>query len=328
MQYIAFDCHKRYTFASVEDANGKLLRESRIEHRQGAFAEFLAQCEPGSPVAIETVGNWYWIVDEVEAAGMWPQLVHARKTKLMLAMVNKTDRLDCHGLNRLQRTSTLPPVWIPPGEIRDMRDLPRTRMVLSRQRTRLKNRIHAALAKYGLSIDGASDAFGKRGREEMQQKLVLLPPHTRFGLEQLLSQLAVVEHQIDCFENRMRDAFASCRELELLQTIPGVGFILALVILVEIGDINRFPSAPQLASYAGATPRVHASGDKTRYGRVRPDVNRYLKWAYVEAGNAVCRAQRFHPYSHATELYFRIRQRRGHQKAFGAVARHLAEATY
>jgi transposase len=168
MQYIAFDCHKRYTFASVEDERGKLLRESRIEHRKGAFAEFLRHCEPGSSVAIETVGNWYWIVDEVEAAGMWPQLVHARKAKLMLAMVNKTDRLDCHGLNRLQRTGTLPSVWIPPGEIRDMRDLPRTRMVLSRQRTRLKNRIHAALAKYGLSIDGTSDAFVKRGREEMQ----------------------------------------------------------------------------------------------------------------------------------------------------------------
>jgi transposase len=328
MNYISFDCHKRYTFASVEDERGKVLLESRIEHRKGAFAEFLAQCKPGSPVAIETVGNWYWIVDEVEAAGMLPKLVHARKAKLMLAMVNKTDKLDCHGLNRLQRTGTLPAVWIPPGEIRDMRDLPRTRMVLSRQRTRLKNRIHATLAKYGVSIDGVSDVFGKRGREQIQRKLVLLPAHTRFGLEQLLSQLDMIEQQIECFETRMRDTFCSCRELELLQTLPGVGFILAMVILVEIGDINRFPSAPQLASYAGATPRVHASGDKTRYGRVRPDVNRYLKWAYVEAGNSVCRTQRFHPYSHVTQLYFRIRQRKGHQRAVGAVARHLAEATY
>jgi len=232
------------------------------------------------------------------------------------------------GLNRLQRTGTLPAVWIPPGEIRDIRDMPRTRMVLSRQRTRLKNRIHATMAKYGVSIDGASDAFGKRGRKEIQQKLALLPQHTRFGLEQLLTQLDVVEHQIDCFENRMRVTFVSCRELELLQTMQGVGFILAVVILVEIGDINRFPSAPRLASYAGATPRVHSSGDKTRYGRVRPDVNQYLKWAYIEVGNAVCRTQRFHPYSHTTQLYFRIRQRRGHQKAVGAVARHLAEATY
>ena len=328
MNYIAFDCHKRYTFASVQDENGRLIRESRLDHRRGAFAAFLGLCEPGSPVAIETVGNWYWIVDEVEAAGMLPQLVHARKAKLMLAMVNKTDRLDCHGLNRLQRSGTLPEVWIPPGELRDMRDLPRTRMVLSRQRTRLKNRIHATLAKYGVSIDGVSDAFGKRGREQIQQKLVFFPAHTKFGLEELLLQLDMIEQQSGRFENRMRDSFGSCHEMELLQTLPGVGFILALVILVEIGDVGRFPSAPHLASYAGATPRVHASGDKTRYGRVRPDANRYLKWAYIEAGNAVCRMQRFHPYSHVTQLYVRIRQKRGHQKAVGAVARHLAEATY
>lgn len=259
---------------------------------------------------------------------MLPRLVHARKAKFMLAMVNKTDKLDCHGLNRLQRTGTLPAVWIPPRELRDMRDLPRTRMVLSRQRTRLKNRIHATLAKYGLSVEGASDAFGKRGREQIKQKLAYTPPHTRFGIEQHFAQLELIEQQIELFEKRMQDSFASCQEMELLQTLPGVGFILATVILLEIGDIDRFPTAPQLAAYSGATPRVHSSGDKTRYGKVRPDVNRYLKWAYMEAGNAVCRTQRFHVYSHATQLYLRIRQRKGHQKAVGAVARHLAEATY
>ena len=73
---------------------------------------------------------------------------------MMLASVNKTDELDCFGLNRLQRTGTLPTVWIPPGELRDLRDLPRTRIVPTRQRGRLKNRIHATLAKYGITIDG------------------------------------------------------------------------------------------------------------------------------------------------------------------------------
>jgi hypothetical protein len=74
-------------------------------------------------------------LDEIEAAGQVPQLVHARKAKLMLDMVNKTDRLDARGLNRLQRTGTLSTVWIPPGALRDQRDLPRTRMVLTRERT-------------------------------------------------------------------------------------------------------------------------------------------------------------------------------------------------
>ena len=91
-------------------------------------------------------------MDEIEAARCVPKLVHARKAKLMLGMVNKTDALDDRGLNRLQRTGTLPTVWIPSGALRDRRDLPRTRMVLVRERTRLKNRIHATLAKYAMTI--------------------------------------------------------------------------------------------------------------------------------------------------------------------------------
>jgi hypothetical protein len=82
-------------------------------------------------VAVETTGNWYWIVDEIEGAGCVPRLVHARKAKLMLGTINKTDKLDARGLNHLQRAGTLPTAWIPSSELRDWRDLPRTRMVWS-----------------------------------------------------------------------------------------------------------------------------------------------------------------------------------------------------
>ena len=103
MEYIAFDAHKHYTLASVARPDGQLVREQRIPHERGALQQFLARCEPGSPVAVETIGNWYWIVDEIEAAGCVPKLVHARKAKLMMGEINKTDRLDVRGLNRLQQ---------------------------------------------------------------------------------------------------------------------------------------------------------------------------------------------------------------------------------
>jgi len=328
MEYIAFDSHKRYTFASVEEQTSNVLSTGRINHSRGAITEFLSEWKPGTEVAVETIGNWYWIVDEIEVAGMVPRLVHARRAKMMLASVNKTDKLDCFGLNRLQRTGTLPTVWIPPAEIRDLRDLPRTRMVLTRQRGRLKNRIHATLAKYGITIEGASDAFGRKGMQELEAKLVLLPPHSRFCVERILEQLEAVQVQIELLEGRMKNAFRTNREIELLQTLPGVGFILAVVILLEVGEISRFPAASRLASCAGTTPRVHASGDKMRYGRLRPDVNRYLKWAFVEAANVICVNHRRFPIRHIDRLYIKIRQRRGHHKAVGAVARHLAEATY
>lgn len=203
MQYIALDAHKRYTLASVEHASGGIVREARVEHARGAIRQFLAQCDPGSPVAVETARNWYWIVDEIEAAGMRPRRVHARKAKLMMGMINKTDRLDGRGWNRLQRTGTLPTVWIPPAELRDQRDLPRTRMVLAQQRVRLKNRIHAALAKYALAAPDVTDLFGSAGREALAKLIVQLPSHTQFAATTLLEQLDLVEEQIFQFETRI-----------------------------------------------------------------------------------------------------------------------------
>ena len=113
MQYIALDAHKRYTLASVEEVQGGRPRETRIAHEPRMLKGFLGHFDEGSPVAVETVGNWYWIVDEIEEAGMVPFLVHARKAKVMMGNVNKTDKLDAQGLNRLQRNGTLPTVWIP-----------------------------------------------------------------------------------------------------------------------------------------------------------------------------------------------------------------------
>lgn len=113
-----------------------------------------------------------------------------------------------------------------------------------------------------------------------------------------------------------------------MATLPGVGFILATVIALEVGDVGRFPGPGHLASYAGMTPRIHVSGGKVRYGKMRQDVNWYLKWAYSEAANVVARHHKIHPQRHVSKLYVRLMRKKGHQKAVGAVGRHLAEVTY
>ena len=167
MEIISLDAHKRYSQVCVQNQKGQILCERRIDHVKGQIRDFLSKWEAGSSVAVETIDNWYWIVDEIEQAGMQPKLVHAHKAKLMLGSINKTDKLDARGLNRLQRTGTLPTVWIPPGKVRDQRELPRSRMVFANLRTRLKNRIHSVIDKYGLHTDfeGMSDIFGKREGE-------------------------------------------------------------------------------------------------------------------------------------------------------------------
>jgi transposase len=243
-------------------------------------------------------------------------------------MVNKTDKLDARGRTRLQRTGTLPTVWIPPGALRDQRDLPRTRMVLTRERTRLKNRIHATLAQDGLRLEGASDLVGRRGRKWLQAALPVLPPHRRDATERLVAQRDLVTGQILAFEPRLRTVFAPTPELQLLRTLPGVGWVLAVVLWLEIGDIARFPSAAPRAASAGTTPRGPASGGRLHSGQLRGDIHRYLTWACIEAASTLGLQRQVRPHRHVSRLAARIQQRKGHPKAVGAVARHLAEARY
>ncbi|MGD8787792.1 MAG: IS110 family transposase [Phycisphaerales bacterium] len=329
MEIIALDAHKHYSIGRAEDKNGKLIKESRINHEKGAIRAFLNGFTKGSTVAVETIGNWYWIVDEIEDAGMKPTFVHARKAKIMMGLINKTDRLDVRGLNTLQRNRTLPEVWIPPAKLRDERDVPRTRMVFSAMRTRLKNRIHSVLDKYGLhNFEGVSDIFGKKNRGELERRLKKLPTHTQFMTHCLLDELDEVQAKIKRIEAYMKEVFQESEEIKYLQTVPGIGSILAVVIANEMGDVRRFAHAGRFAAYSGTTPRVKASGGRIRYGRLRTDVNRYLKWAFVEAASTVALHSNRYSHRHVCRLYRRLKSKKGHHTAVGAVARHLAEATY
>jgi transposase len=326
--YISFDSHKRYTIAAVEGKEDHQKRIYRIEHEWGKVKSFLSQYTPGGAVAVETIGNWYWIVDEIEEAGQIPLLVHAQKSKVMMGIINKTDKLDADGLNRLQRTGTLPTVWIPPGDLRDRRELYRQWMQYVQEKVRCKNRLHANLAKYGLGEGAWTDLFGKKGRQLLEERIEQLPRNTKEMSTGLLKHLEILEDSISCCEEAMKSEFGEHPLLKLLMSIPGVGFILGTIILSETGDLERFPSAQHYASYCGTTPRVKASGGKVRYGRLRKDCNHYLKWAFVEAANVMCLKQNAWKDRHTVQLYKRIKAKKGHGVAIGAVARHLSEAAY
>src|SRR4030067_2981835 len=176
--YIGCDVHKKYSVFVAMDDRGKVGQPKRVEHDRDSFRLFLASLPAGSPIAVETTGNWYWVVDEMEHAGHLPALAHAAKSKLMMGQINKTDKLDANGLAVLLRNGALPSVWIPHGDIRDQRELPRMRLVMVHMRTALKNRIHATFAKYGINFEGENDLFGARGRRGIQERLPELPPET------------------------------------------------------------------------------------------------------------------------------------------------------
>lgn len=323
-QYISFDSHKKYTLAECMNMDGTNPRQQRIEHTPGAITAYLLGIRPGTAVAVEAIGHWYWIIEEIEAAGCRPLLVHPRKAKMMMGMINKTDKLDVHGLNRLQQNGVLPTVWIAPSELRDLRELTRLRIRTGRDRTSIKNRITATLEKFGFRVEACSDHFGKQARGQYPSLLERMPTQARWHVESLLQRLDLINGQMVVHEKRLESLIRITPEMSLLKSIPGIGTILSSTAMLEIGDIARFGTASQLASYAGTVPRIHSSGGKTRFGKCRPDVNRYLKWAFSEAGNSVALNHKRCPDRHVSKRYALIRSRKNHSIAIGAVARHLA----
>jgi transposase len=326
--YIGDDAHKKYSIFRMTDEKGQVSSAERVPHDKELYRKYLSTLPPGSPIAIESVGNWYWMIEAMEQAGHQPILVHPRKAKLLMGLINKTDKLDAKGLAMLNLNGSLPAVWIPPAELRDQRELSRMRMAMVGVRTKFKNRVQATLAKYALSIEEVSDIFGKQGRLLVESAIQELPPETRQSVREQLLLLDQVRGQIEQIEGHIREIVKVSPMMQLIKSLPGVGDILAIVIALEIGDVERFSNAEHLASYSGTVPRVISSGGKTHFGKVRPDVNHYLKWAYIEAASCINLQQRQMAGRHVVELMQRVQKHKGYPKAAVAVGRHLAEATY
>jgi transposase len=153
MIYAGCDAHKHYSVFAFHGEKGPLGRPVRVEHDRESFRRFLRGLPEKTPIAVETIGFWYWLIDAMEEAGHNPILTNAGKAKARMGQTNKTDKLDAGGLAMLLKNGTLPGVWIPPKELRDQRELPRMRMALVRMRTTLKNRILATLANYSIEIE-------------------------------------------------------------------------------------------------------------------------------------------------------------------------------
>jgi transposase len=322
--FIGCDKHKRYSNFAVMDEAGRVVEQVRINHEGDQLREYLCSLPPGSPIAVETTRSWYWFIDLIEECGHIPYLTHAGKAKVMMGHIDKTDKLDSVGLAKLLRMGTLPVVWIPSREIRDVRELLRVRMSFSRTRTRVKNQIHATFSKYGVEVSGVSDLFGVRGREEAMRLLKDLLPETRRVQELRFRYLDQIQSHLDAMEGRLWELLREEEGMRLLMTIPGVGKILSAVILYEMGDVDRFPTADHFSAYCGLVPRVYSSGGRTYHGRTRKAARLILKWAFVEAADVVSIHHRRWRYLKVAREYGRLREKKGHGKAAVAVARRLA----
>jgi transposase len=326
-QFIGCDAHKKFSLFVAVNEKGHAGEALRVAHDRELYREFLSRLPANSAIAVEATGSYSWLVDEMERLGHRPRLCNPLEAKRRMGLTNKTDKLDAKGLAILLRNGTLPEVWIPPSELRDQRELLRLRIFLVRMRTRVKNRIHATLGRHNIQVPGA-DLFGVAARKELRTRLPELPVHCREAVEQELATVDFLKTQIESAERRLEGIRKVSAEADLLKTLPCVGEILSMVLMLEIGRIDRFPTAAHLASYAGLVPRVRSSGGHTRMGQVCGNVNRNLKWAFVEIGNLVVVNQRRLAGTHVVRLYQRVKRAKNHQKAVVAVGRHLAEAAW
>ena len=329
-KYIGCDAHRSYSTFVVVDENGRAGAPVRVEHEREEFRTFLRSLPAGSPVGVEASGGWYWLIEEMEQAGLEPHLAHALEAKQRMRGRNKTDPLDARGLAWLLYEKRFPEVWIPSGKLLDLRGLMRSRLALRAYQSGLKCRILAAINRYGLrgNESNAGDWFKGKGRVRLSVHVGGLPENTREATIQEWQLVDQLERHIEQLEERIAEKIGKIGWVRLLETMPGVGKVLGATMYLEIGDVKRFPTASHLASYAGLVPRVYSSGGKTHYGSTPQDANRYLKWAFVEAAN--CTVMHKHRYGerHVGRLYERLKKAKGHGKAATAVARHLAEASW
>jgi transposase len=313
--YVGIDLHRKRSQIAVLDQEGNELLSRRIANDQETFLELLQELGDHVQVALEATYGWEWLADLLEEAGYELHLSHPLRTKAIAAARVKTDAVDARTLAHLLRTDLLPEAYIAPRELRDLRDLLRHRVALTRMRSALKHRVAAVLAKNGVQ-PGYSDLFGPGGRRFLAELELREGPRRR--LDSLLALIDAFDGEI---EQTSREIDARAKEdpyVELLCQIRGVGRYIAMLVIAEVGDITRFPTARHLCAWAGLTPTVRSSDRRTRLGHISGQGSPALRWALVEAaqhtptGGGPLRAS-----------YDRIAKRRGKQIAKVAVARKI-----
>ena len=322
MQYVGWDIGKKWHDVVVTDALGQVVQQTRLPNDPPVMQRCCETLERPCRVVIEATGHWMAVDDRIEPDVQEVVLAHPLKVRAIASARIKTDRIDATTLAHLLRADLIPRAYIPPPYVREWRELVRHRAFLVRLQTRLKNRLHALLAKRGIAPPPVSDLFGKTGLAWLTS-LALPEPYaamrTRYlaVLDRLRQQVRETEQTID-------QTVAATLEARLLETIPGVGRYLALLILAEIGEIQRFGRPAQLVSYAGLCPSTYASGQTVRHGRLTKQGSPWLRWALVEAAIHV----HHYPQSRLSRLGHRLTQRLDAKTARVAVARELCTAIF
>lgn len=320
MVTVGVDLHKHVSQIAVLNADGEVVQH-RLDNDPEKVAQFFSKIPAPAQVAIEASATWWWLVDLLERLGHAPVLSHPKQTKAIAAARLKNDRVDAERLALLLRGDLLPRVWIPSMELREARELIRHRVSLVWLRTRVKNSLTSMLARRNLCPKSTKRWMSAPGQRELAElPLARIPQTIR---EDCFAMLRLLDQQVRRIDDELAQRWKHDPTVQRLTTIPGIGPFIAIVLVLELGDIQRFPTAKHVASYTGLAPRVRGSADRLRLGHISREGNRLLRWVLVLAATQAARRP-----GPLRMWYRNVLRRKGKRVARVALARRLSEILY
>lgn len=330
MKYLGIDVHSDASVWCLLDEAGTQLGTGRTKTSSLALCELATELgKDGDLVVGQEVGTQVYLVhDAISSAGVPVLSFNAAHLRVIAASRKKTDRRDAYWIAKSLQTGMTPHVvYVPGGEIRELRRLLARRSLLKRDLKRWQVRARALLRAHGHRVRSGGHYINKLVAELLERVQ---------GLDtDVVESLGMCERFIDmlCEEVAHVDAMLAARTennavITRLQTIPGIGPVASATIYATVGEIGRFRNARMLAAYAGLVPSVRQSGDSNQLGRITKEGSKPLRSTLVQCAHVVARTSS----DDAAPLrahFDRIRGTRGRQKiALVALARHLLRVAF
>lgn len=320
--YGGIDLHARTMYLCILNQNGEIVLHRNMRAAPEPFLQAIAPYREDLVVCVECIFTWYWLADLCTQEGIPFVLGHALYMKAIHGGKAKNDKIDAQKIAVLLRGGMLPQAYVYPADMRATRDLLRRRLHLVRHRAELLTHVQQTNSQYNLPEIGKKIAY-KANRDGVAERFP--DPAVQKSIE---VDLALIGH----YDALLRDLELAivttakqhdANTLYLLQTVPGIGKILSLVLLYEMHDIARFPRVQDFVSYCRLVKCAKESAGK-RYGTSGTKIgNAYLKWAFSEAAVLFLRN------NPAGQKYLvRLENKHGKGKALTVLAHKLARAVY
>jgi transposase len=320
-RYVGLDVHKHSIEVCALDTRGKVVFRGKTGClRQELVAFARAHLKKTDHVALEATTNTWAIVAVLGPFVARVVVGNPLKTRAIAEAKVKTDKVDAEVLAQLLRCDYLPAVWQPDDRTQQLRALLTHRAALMTQRSRAKNRIQSLLARL-LLCPPCRILWTKAGRAWL--KALELSPHDRLLRDSELRQLDAVDAELVAVDTQLIAITATYKEVQLLMTIPGVNYVVALGLLAALGDIGRFRDGDRAASYLGLVPSTKQSGPHCYHGPITRVGSAQARGLLTQAAQHASR----HP-GPIGAFFRRLAKRKSRQVAITAVARKLVTIAY